>query len=83
VFPVRNEHHLHIKIKAIPVIGRGAIGVLPVRYEHYLHMKKYNVSLTDSGGPYGCEMYRLPHFLDSWFTDGTKFASLICRTHYP
>jgi hypothetical protein len=33
--------------------------------------KKDNaIPVTGCGGPKGCEMLRLPHFLDSWLTDG-------------
>jgi hypothetical protein len=39
VSPVRYEHRLHIKSKAIPVTGRR---VSPVRYEHRLHIKSKN-----------------------------------------
>jgi hypothetical protein len=29
-------------------------------------------------GPYGCEILRLPHFLDNRLTDGGKVVSLTC-----
>jgi hypothetical protein len=31
------------------------------------------------GGPRGCEMSRLPHFLDNRLTDGSEDVSLTCR----
>jgi hypothetical protein len=34
------------------------------------------ITITGHGGPYGCEVSRLPHFLDSWLTDGGKVVSL-------
>jgi hypothetical protein len=39
VFPVRYEHHLHIKGNVIPVAGREGPLVFPVKYEHNLHIK--------------------------------------------
>jgi hypothetical protein len=35
------------------------------------------VLITGLEGPYGCEMLRLPRFLDSWFPDGRKVVSLM------
>jgi hypothetical protein len=40
MFPVRYEHHIHIKTKAAPVTGRGSPYIFPVRYEHHLHIEK-------------------------------------------
>jgi hypothetical protein len=37
------------------------------------------VSVTGRGGPQSCEMLRLPHFLDSWLTNGGEVVSLMCR----
>jgi hypothetical protein len=34
------------------------------------------IHVTGSEGPYGCETSRLPHFVDSWLTDGAKVVSL-------
>jgi hypothetical protein len=34
------------------------------------------ISLTDGEGPCYCETSRLPHFLDSWHTDGCKVVTL-------
>jgi hypothetical protein len=31
---------------------------------------------TGRGGPYGCDMSRLPHFLDNRLTDGDEVVSL-------
>jgi hypothetical protein len=33
----------------------------------------------ENGGPQGCEMSRLPHFLENQFTDGGKVVSLTLR----
>jgi hypothetical protein len=35
--------------------------------------------VTDHGGPYGCEILMLSHFLDNWFTDGGEVVSLMHR----
>jgi hypothetical protein len=34
------------------------------------------ISVTDLGGPYGCETSRLPHFLDNRFINGGKVVSI-------
>jgi hypothetical protein len=33
------------------------------------------IPVTGRGDSYGCEMSRLPHFLDNWLTDGGKVVS--------
>jgi hypothetical protein len=35
------------------------------------------IPVTGCGGPQGCEMSRLPHFLDSWLTDGGEVVNLM------
>jgi hypothetical protein len=35
------------------------------------------IPVTGHGGPQGCEMLRLPHFLDNWLTDGGEVVSLM------
>jgi hypothetical protein len=30
------------------------------------------IPVTGHGGPLGCEISRLPHFLDNWLADGSK-----------
>jgi hypothetical protein len=40
--------------------------------------KRKSISITGLGGPYGCEMSRFPHFIDSWLTHGGE-ASLTRR----
>jgi hypothetical protein len=45
--------------------------------EGYLHSNKVKskaTPVTSHGGPYGCEMSRLPHFLDSRLTDGGEIS---------
>jgi hypothetical protein len=37
------------------------------------------IPVTGHGGAYGCEMSRLPHFLDNWHTYGSEVVSL---THW-
>jgi hypothetical protein len=37
------------------------------------------IPVTHHGSPQGCEMSRLPHFLDNWLTDGGKAVSLTCQ----
>jgi hypothetical protein len=39
-----------------------------------------SIPVTGRGGLYGCEMLRIPHCLDTQFTDGSKFVS---PTHRP
>jgi hypothetical protein len=47
----------------------------------YIYMKKKKkgktIPLTGCGGPQGCEVLRLPHFLDNWLTDGGEVVSLM------
>jgi hypothetical protein len=33
------------------------------------------ITVTGRGGPYGCEILRVPHFLDNRLTDGCKVVS--------
>jgi hypothetical protein len=45
--------------------------------------KKDNaIPVTVCEGPQGCEMSRLPHFLDSWFTDDGEVVSLMCQSPF-
>jgi hypothetical protein len=37
------------------------------------------IPVTGRGGPYGCELSRLPHFLDNCLTDGCEVISLTCQ----
>jgi hypothetical protein len=42
------------------------------------------IHVRGRGGPEGCEMSRLPHFLDNRLTDGGEVVSLTRRPHlYP
>jgi hypothetical protein len=41
-----------------------------------LHCKNKVIPVTGRGGPYCCEMSRLPHFLDNRLTDGGEVVSL-------
>jgi hypothetical protein len=45
----------------------------------YRNVKRKAIPVTGLGGPYGCEMSRLPHFPDSRLTDGREFVSLTRR----
>jgi hypothetical protein len=48
--------------------------------KHYLQVVKSGlgegVPVVGRGGLFGCEMSRLPHFLDSQLTDGGEVVSL-------
>jgi hypothetical protein len=37
------------------------------------------IPVRDHEGPQGCEMSRLPHFLDNWLTVGSEVVSLMRR----
>jgi hypothetical protein len=37
------------------------------------------ISVTDREDSYGCEMLRIPHFLQNQLTDGGEAVSLTCR----
>jgi hypothetical protein len=50
MFPVRCEHHLFIKGRAIPVTDCGCPQVFPVRYDH-LHIKCKAIPVRDCAGP--------------------------------
>jgi hypothetical protein len=41
------------------------------------------IPVTGGGGPKGCEMSRLPYFLDNWFTDGGEVVSLYSPACHP
>jgi hypothetical protein len=48
---------------------------LPLRAKHFHDIKllillNAAIPVTGRGGPLGCEVSRLPHFLDSCLTDG-------------
>jgi hypothetical protein len=45
-------------------------------------MVKVKISVTDRGGPYGCERSRLPHYLDKELTDGSKVVSPTRRSPF-
>jgi hypothetical protein len=45
-----------------------------------VYIKGKAISITGREGPWGCEMSRLPHFLDNRLTDGGEVVSL---THWP
>jgi hypothetical protein len=37
------------------------------------------IPVTGREGPYGCEMLRVPHYLDSRLTDDGKVVSITCQ----
>jgi hypothetical protein len=39
--------------------------------------RKVEIKAISVIGPYSCGMSRLPHFLDSWFTNGDEVVSLM------
>jgi hypothetical protein len=41
-----------------------------------------NIPVTEYGGPYGCEMSRLPHFLDNRLTDGGEAVGVMSRLRF-
>jgi hypothetical protein len=45
-------------------------------------VKSKAIPVTGRGGPYCCETLRLPHFLDSWLTDGGEVASSTRPPHF-
>jgi hypothetical protein len=46
MFPLRYEHHIHIKIKLSPEQAVVADRWFPVRYEYYLKQKTISVVLS-------------------------------------
>jgi hypothetical protein len=52
MLPVRYEHHLHMKSKAMSVTGCGGPGVFLVRYKLHLHIKSKAIPVTGRGGTY-------------------------------
>jgi hypothetical protein len=44
--------------------------------KHVKEKKGKAIPVTGRGGPYGCEISRLSHFLDNRLTDGGEFVSL-------
>jgi hypothetical protein len=44
---------------------------------HLMQLKKDKaIPVTGCEGQEGCEMTRLPHFLDNWLTNGSEVVSL-------
>jgi hypothetical protein len=41
----------------------------------FCNSKSNAISETDRGGPQGCEMSKIPHFLDSHLIDGGEVVS--------
>jgi hypothetical protein len=50
-----------------------------VRAEGDSFSKGKAISVTGRGGPLGCDMSRLPHFLDNRLTDDGEVVSLMRR----
>jgi hypothetical protein len=44
-----------------------------------MYVKGKAIPVTGHGGPLGCEMLRLQHFLGNWLSDGGKVVSLMHR----
>jgi hypothetical protein len=42
-----------------------------------LYLIHIAIPVPGRGGPQGCEMLRIPHFLDNWLTDGGEVVSLM------
>jgi hypothetical protein len=60
--------------------GAQIIGVIVFLLQMWdIWMYSKAISVTGRAGPYGCEMSRLPHFLDNRLTDGGKVVSLTRR----
>jgi hypothetical protein len=47
--------------------------------EIYIVKRCKHIPVTGCGGPYSCQTSRLPHFLDTWLTDGGEVVSLTRR----
>jgi hypothetical protein len=47
------------------------------------YVKKNPIPLTDPGVLWGCEKYRLPHFIDNRFTVGGRVAALRAGSALP
>jgi hypothetical protein len=50
--------------------------------ERYTKGKSKAIPVTGRAGPYGFNMSRIPHFLDSRLTDGGQFVSLMSRSKF-
>jgi hypothetical protein len=54
-----------------------------ISYQDYFYLKIGKVNpVTSNGGPYDCETYRLPHFLDNRLTDDDEIISLKRRSPF-
>jgi hypothetical protein len=51
-------------------------------YEYKAKRKVKRIPVTGRGGLQGCEMLRIPHYLDNWLTDGGKVTSPMRRPHF-
>jgi hypothetical protein len=47
------------------------------RYADGSKLKIIAIPIRGHGGLWGCEMLRIPHFLDNWHTDGSEVVSLM------
>jgi hypothetical protein len=48
----------------------------------YVNCKSKAIPVTSGGGLWGCEMLRLPYFVDNQLTDGGEVVSLMCWLHF-
>jgi hypothetical protein len=54
--------------------------VFPVRYKHHLYIKSNAISVIGLGGLSGCEMLRIPQYLNNQLTNVGEVVRL---SHWP